>query len=137
MTTQATQPPPTVPALPRIILAVDGRTSPNPGPGGYAYVAVLQGPHGQELARHTAFVASRHIATPSRAMLFAVIRGLAFVIQEQTEGRWPVCPVEVTTYLDYITKGIIQNLPRWRGNGWKGSKGKVVKHAALWQQIAP
>lgn len=128
----------TTPAHPLILLAVDGRTTiTNPGPGGYAYVAILQGADGRELARHTVSGPSSRITTPNRAMLFATLQGLAFLLQEQTEGRWPICPVEVTTSLKYITDGITRDLPRWRANGWKRSKGQPVENVDLWQSLAP
>ena len=122
----------------RIILAVDGRTATtNPGAGGHAFVAMLVDEARQDLDRHSASRPSDDITKPNREMVRATAQGLAFVVQAQGEGRWPRCPVEVTTCLEYITRGITRDLPRWRTNGWKRSKGQPVENTDLWQQIAP
>lgn len=136
-TVPATGPLPAGVSQPYVVLTVDGRTITNPGPGGYAFLAMLHGVDGQEVATHAASGASRHITTPNRAMVFAALQALAFVSLEQAEGRWPVCPVKLTTYLDYVIKGIVRDLPRWRVNGWKGFDGKLIKNDDLWQKIAP
>jgi ribonuclease HI len=62
--------------------------------------------------------------------LTAVIRGL--------EALKRPCHVEIVTDSEYVAKGLIDWMPRWKARGWrraKGAKGGALKNVELWQQL--
>lgn len=67
-------------------------------------------------------------ATESRLVLYAIRDAL---------GRLNfACTVVIHTECEYVAAAIEQHWPEdWQENGWKNSKKKEVKDAALWSMI--
>ncbi len=106
-------------------LFTDGACSGNPGPGGWAYIL-----------RHPASGQSREASgaepttTNNRMELTGVIEGLASLKR--------TCQVEVVTDSQYVAKGLIEWMPRWKANGWKRKENgqlKPVSNEDLWRQL--
>ncbi len=102
-----------------IILYTDGACSPNPGPGGWAALIIMDG-------KQTTLSGSDPQTTNNRMELTAAIEALKHV----KEGR------QITLFTDseYLQKGIEEWLPRWIEKNWKGSGGKVANRD-LWESL--
>lgn len=109
----------------RVRLFTDGACSGNPGPGGWAYI--LHHPSsGQTLDASGAEPAT----TNNRMELAGVIAGLASLKRP--------CQVELITDSQYVAKGIIEWMPRWKTQGWQRKEGgrlKPVMNVDLWRKI--
>jgi ribonuclease HI len=106
-------------------LFTDGACSGNPGPGGWAYILE----HISSASRKSDS-GGESSTTNNRMELMAVIRGL--------EALKRPCHVEVVTDSQYVAKGLIEWMPRWKARGWrksKGSGGGEVKNLELWQEL--
>lgn len=105
-------------------LFTDGACSGNPGPGGWAYILehVATG-------RRKSQSDGEPSTTNNRMELMAVIRGL--------ESLKRPCSVEIVTDSQYVAKGLIEWMPRWKARGWRRGKGanSQVKNLELWQQL--
>jgi ribonuclease HI len=44
--------------------------------------------------------------------------------------------VWVTTDSQYVRKGVLEWMPKWKRNGWKNSKKQGVANAVLWRELA-
>jgi ribonuclease HI len=106
-------------------LFTDGACSGNPGPGGWAYILV-----------HPASGKTREASgaepetTNNRMELMGVIQGMATLNRP--------CRVELVTDSQYVAKGILEWMPRWKSRGWKRKEGnqlKPVMNEDLWRQI--
>jgi len=106
-----------------IVVYTDGGCSGNPGPGGWAYVALRDG---EKLRASGAEAAT----TNNRMELRAVIEALKAV-----GGRDPSRPIEVHTDSTYVKNGITQWIARWERNGWRTSGKEPVKNRELWEQL--
>ncbi|OGT49145.1 MAG: ribonuclease HI [Gammaproteobacteria bacterium RIFCSPHIGHO2_12_FULL_41_15] len=98
----------------------DGACRGNPGPGGWG---VLLRYHHHEQYLYGA----EENTTNNRMELTAAIQGLAALKQS--------CRVAVTTDSEYVQRGIVEWLPRWRERHWKTSQKKPVKNQDLWQRL--
>jgi ribonuclease HI len=99
----------------------DGSCRGNPGPGGWAAIAVSD--DDTELFR----VCGGDDNTTNNIMeLTAIINGL------KRHGFG-----EVTVYTDskYVMDGITKWIFGWKKNGWKTSTGKDVKNKSLWMEL--
>ena len=103
----------------------DGGCSGNPGPGAWAYVAVLDG----EKRSESGFEMN---TTNNKMELTAVIRAL-----EQVEGLTQVEDSTFRIYTDsqYVQKGITEWIERWIINGWITRSKTPVKNRELWQSL--
>ena len=105
------------------ILHTDGGCSPNPGPGGWAYVLERNGTQKERSGSDPA-------TTNNRMELTAVIRGL----EATEEGE----AVELVADSEYVLKGLGEWMPNWKANDWtrkvKG-KRKPVLNVELWQRL--
>jgi ribonuclease HI len=72
--------------------------------------------------------------TNNRMEMFAVIRGLEFLIQEQA-----VSPIEVTSDSQYVIRGVNEWCKKWKANEWhrKDEKGRWVPiiNPDLWKLL--
>lgn len=102
-----------------ITIYTDGACSPNPGPGGWAALIIIDG-------KHTMLTGSDPQTTNNRMELTAAIEALMLV----KKGR------QITLFTDseYLQKGIEDWLPRWLEKNWKGSSGKVANRD-LWEKL--
>ena len=108
-----------------VLIYTDGACSGNPGPGGWAFImkhpASGQIRDGSGAEPHT---------TNNRMELAGVIEGLASLKRS--------CRVEVVTDSQYVAKGIVEWMPKWKSNGWRrkeGSQFKPVMNSDLWQRL--
>ncbi|WP_370264448.1 ribonuclease HI [Limnobacter sp.] len=98
----------------------DGACKGNPGPGGWG-VLLKSGDHQKELC------GGELNTTNNRMELTAVIEGLNALKKR--------CSVDVYTDSQYVRKGILEWMPKWKLNGWRTSDKKPVKNADLWKVL--
>lgn len=102
-----------------IVLYTDGSCAPtNPGPGGWAYLTVVNGEPG-ELVKGGEFR-----STNNRMELTAAIEAL----MTRNSGE----SVELFTDSEYLRLGITQWMDAWIRNGWMRRRGKPVLNKDLW-----
>ena len=105
-----------------IVVFTDGAAKGNPGPGGWAAIAVTPQGRVRELggsARHT---------TNNKMELTGPIEALSHV--ESTLGR-----VALYTDSTYVIRGITEWIPNWHRRGWRTMEGKDVLNRELWEQL--
>ena len=108
-----------------IHLFTDGACSGNPGPGGWAFVMR----HVPSQTEKEEFGAEPR-TTNNRMELTAVIKGL--------EALKRPCRVELFTDSEYVRRGMMDWMPRWKSNNWQRREGKSlkpVKNVELWQAL--
>lgn len=101
----------------------DGACEPNPGPGGWAYIVIVDG---QEV--HSASGAAPS-TTNNRMELAAVLAALEW-ITENAAGR----PVALYSDSQYVVKGCNEWRHGWKWKGWRRGAAPVL-NADLWQAI--
>jgi len=107
----------------------DGGCSGNPGPGGWAYVIVLQTFQGDKI------IAQKHggqkDTTNNRMELTAVLEALrALKAMNDVPRKAVIC-----TDSQYVQKGITEWIRTWKSNSWKTSDKKPVKNQDLWMEL--
>jgi ribonuclease HI len=110
------------------VLHTDGGCSPNPGPGGWAFVLGTTG--GAEIERY----GGESDSTNNRMELTAVIRGLETAL-EASGGR---PRVEIVADSQYVLKGMNEWMPGWKANGWtrkSGGRRQPVLNVDLWKRL--
>jgi ribonuclease HI len=105
-------------------IIVNGRCKPNPGPGGYAAVLMTMR-NGKPVERIISGAVAQ--ANNQRLQLLAVAEAL--------EALKTPCVVQLTSYSQYLVKGMTQWIANWLENGWLTSKKRPVKNSDLWQRI--
>ena len=103
-----------------VIMYADGACKGNPGPGGWG-VYLQSGEHAKELC------GGELNTTNNRMELTAVIEGLNALKKR--------CSIDVYTDSQYVRKGVLEWMPKWKLNGWKTSDKKPVKNSDLWQTL--
>jgi ribonuclease HI len=107
----------------------DGGCSGNPGPGGWAYVMVLNTFQGEKT------IAQNHGAqentTNNKMELTAVIEALK-AYREMNDAPKNAC---LFTDSQYVQKGITEWINQWKRNSWRTSDKKPVKNQDLWQAL--
>lgn len=121
----------------------DGACSGNPGPGGYAFVVVIDG-------KDTLKVHGAKEHTTNNCMeLTAIVRALKHVIngdfikfdryQEIVfNQKFPNRDKVINIHSDsaYCVNAMKQNwVQLWEANGWKTKSGQDVKNKELWEQL--
>ena len=106
-----------------IEIFTDGGCSGNPGPGGWAFLALRDS---AEL--HRASGAEKN-TTNNRMELTAVIRALEWA------GGECLAELRVSTDSRYVQLGISEWILSWEKNGWKTKDKKPVKNKDLWQRL--
>jgi ribonuclease HI len=101
-----------------VVMYADGACKGNPGPGGWG-VFLQSGDHAKKLC------GGELNTTNNRMELTAVIEGLNALKKR--------CSIDVYTDSQYVRKGVLEWMPKWKMNGWKTSDKKPVKNADLWQ----
>lgn len=108
-----------------IRMYTDGACSSNPGPGGWAYVYLIDDKT-NEGSGH------KNNTTNNEMELMAVSQGLKNVKDEELD----VNKVEIYSDSAYIVNAINQGwIKKWRLNGWKTVKKKAIKNRELWVDI--
>ncbi|MBT3275626.1 MAG: ribonuclease HI [Spirochaetales bacterium] len=103
----------------------DGGCSGNPGPGGWAYVLVIDGNKKTNSGGEPA-------TTNNRMELRAVIYALKDL--HSHEG-WRGANILFHTDSQYVKKGITEWIGTWERNGWRTSAKKPVKNQDLWREL--
>jgi ribonuclease HI len=101
----------------------DGGCLGNPGPGGWAFVAILP----RETVEKSGFDRE---TTNNRMELTAVREAL-----KETALRTAGAAISLTTDSQYVQKGITEWIHAWVRNGWKTSGKKPVKNSDLWLEL--
>ncbi len=106
--------------LTQVEIYTDGACRGNPGPGGWA--ALLMSGRSER----TLSGADRY-TTNNRMELLAVIEALKALRRR----------VAVRLYTDsqYVRRGVLEWLPKWKSNNWRTADRKPVKNQDLWQQL--
>jgi ribonuclease HI len=108
-----------------VLLYTDGACSGNPGPGGWAYI--LKHPSSGQTREAWG---AEPLTTNNRMELTGVMEGLASLKRP--------CQVELVTDSQYVGKGLIEWMPRWKAQGWRRKEGKQFKPVVnldLWQRL--
>ncbi len=107
-----------------LVIYTDGGCSGNPGPGGWAYAAIIDGSQevvtGAGHAGHT---------TNNKMELTAVIEALTYAVS--LNDRKGVT-VQIHTDSQYVKNGITSWIYGWIKNGWRTSAKQPVKNKELW-----
>lgn len=106
-------------------LFTDGGCSGNPGPGGWAFI--LKHPASGKVMQLSG---AELETTNNRMELMGVLRGL--------EALKRPCKVELVLDSQYVGKGIVEWMPKWKSVGWQRKEGgrfKPVINLDLWQRI--
>ena len=106
----------------------DGGCSGNPGPGGWAYVMVLDTFQGRTIAAQNK--GAEKDTTNNRMELTAVISALR-ALKAMDLPRKAV----VITDSQYVQKGITEWIRVWKRNSWRTSDKKPVKNQDLWMEL--
>jgi len=109
-----------------IQIYTDGGCIGNPGPGGWAFVAIENG--GEE-ARKGAV----RETTNNRMELTAVIEALEYV--RGRSGMERESRVQIVTDSEYVRRGISEWIHKWIRNGWQTTDRKPVKNKDLWMRL--
>ena len=103
-----------------VIIYTDGACSGNPGPGGWAWVALENGARSEGSGGEPA-------TTNNRMELIAVIEAL----KSQRPGR----SLEMRTDSQYVRNGITAWINAWKRNGWRTASKSPVKNRELWEEL--
>lgn len=108
-----------------IDLYTDGGCSGNPGPGGWAYVAIISG----EEKKASGFEPA---TTNNRMELTAVINGLKDIMGY---SAWNDASIRVHTDSQYVQKGMTEWIHGWMRNNWRTRSKQPVKNRDLWVSL--
>ena len=103
----------------------DGGCSGNPGPGGWAYVILVDGAQKKASGFHKD-------TTNNRMEITAVLMALGDIAGHD---KWSGENVTVRTDSQYVKLGISEWIKNWERNGWKTSAKKPVKNQDLWKSL--
>lgn len=106
-------------------LFTDGACSPNPGPGGWAYI--LKHPASGKVLEDSG---AEESTTNNRMELMAVIQGLKALKRPSR--------VHVVTDSQYVKNGLERWMHAWKANGWRRRTSggfEPVKNVELWQDL--
>ncbi len=108
------------------IIYTDGACSGNPGPGGWAFVAVESSGTGTKIESS----GSELNTTNNRMELTAVINGISFI------KAIAYSSMLILTDSKYIVDAVNQGwLNSWISKNWKKSDGKSVLNQDLWSKL--
>ena len=103
-----------------IIIYTDGSCDPNPGPGGWAALIILDG----EEKMLYGFAAA---STNNRMELTAALEALKSIEINK--------PIIIYTDSQYLKKGVMEWMENWKSRNWKRKGGKLA-NVDLWQEIS-
>jgi len=112
----------------------DGGCSGNPGPGGWAYVMVLETFQGPRVVKENS--GGEKGTTNNRMELTAVIESLRALKAADTDPQ-NALPRRAVIFTDsqYVQKGITEWIHKWKKNAWRTSDKKPVKNQELWSEL--
>ena len=98
----------------------DGACRGNPGPGGWGALLRYDG-------QEKELYGGERETTNNRMELMAAIMAL--------ESLKRPCNVRLTTYSEYVKKGISEWMQGWKARGWRTADKKPVKNKELWLRL--
>lgn len=108
----------------------DGSCSGNPGPGGFAFVAIPENGSIIKCSRpyeHT---------TNNRMELSAIIYAIKNIKSQCNYSMKSKTIIEIYSDSSYCLNPIEQNwIKVWKFTGWKNSKGQEIKNSDLWKEL--
>lgn len=105
----------------KINIFTDGGCSGNPGPGGWAYVAISDG-------KMISYSSGGQAQTTNNQMeLTAVIRAIEDI------SLMGASSLTISTDSQYVKNGITSWIYTWKKNGWKTASKAPVKNKELWE----
>jgi ribonuclease HI len=107
----------------------DGGCSGNPGPGGWAFVIIMQTFQGEQIIAQNK--GSQKNTTNNKMELTAVIEALRELKKNND------APKRISVYTDsqYVQKGMTEWILTWKRNSWRTSDKKPVKNRELWTEL--
>lgn len=99
---------------------IDGACLGNPGPGGFAVII-------KEGDEETVLVGSEPETTNNRMELKALICALSYFKEPKR--------IKVYTDSEYLLRGAVEWLPKWKAQGFRTSERNPVKNRDLWEEI--
>jgi ribonuclease HI len=114
----------------KITIYTDGGCSGNPGPGGWAFVLLVEG-QTERIEKN----GGERSTTNNRMELTAVINALEML--PAFDAVKAATPMEVMVFTDsqYVQKGISEWITAWKKKGWRTSSKQPVKNIDLWQKL--
>ena len=112
-----------------IKIYTDGGCRGNPGPGGWAYLIVMNTFQGAKIIAEQS--GSETQTTNNRMELSAVIESLKALKTRDDMPR----NVAIYTDSQYVQKGISEWIKKWKVNSWRTSDKKPVKNQDLWKEL--
>jgi len=103
-----------------IIIYTDGSCDPNPGPGGWAALVIMDG-EGRML------YGSDAASTNNRMELKAAIEALKSIEIKK--------PIILYTDSQYLKKGVMEWMENWKLRNWKRKGGKLA-NVDLWKELS-
>lgn len=100
-----------------LVIYTDGSCQPNPGPGGWSFIAFENG-----VIVHTQTGHAQQ-TTNNRMEMQAVLEAILW-----SGGR----PVQVHSDSSYVVKGLTEWQYKWKAKGWNKSSGKPIENRSLW-----
>lgn len=110
------------------VIYTDGACSGNPGPGGWAWVALAGGETREGYGGEKA-------TTNNRMELMGVIAGLEAIRERMREGSLLPAGIEVRTDSQYVKNGVSAWIKSWKRNGWRTASKTPVKNRELWERL--
>ncbi|HPE36955.1 MAG TPA: ribonuclease HI [Spirochaetales bacterium] len=110
------------------IIYTDGACSGNPGPGGWAWVAMAGGEIREAFGGDAA-------TTNNRMELSAAVNALEALKERTDAGQVRVTGVEVRTDSQYVKNGVMTWIKSWKRNGWRTASKEPVKNRDLWERL--
>jgi len=107
-------------SLTEVEIYTDGACRGNPGPGGWAAL-LMSGSSERTLS------GAEPYTTNNRMELLAVIEALKALRRRVS--------VQLYTDSQYVRRGVLEWLPKWKANNWRTADRKPVKNQDLWQQL--
>jgi len=115
----------------------DGGCSGNPGPGGWAYVMVMETFQGTKVVEESS--GGEKDTTNNRMELRAVIESLRSLkaASADPQSAQSALPRRTVIFTDsqYVQKGITEWIHKWKKNAWRTSDKKPVKNQDLWSEL--
>jgi ribonuclease HI len=103
-----------------VTITTDGSCLGNPGVGGWA--CILRSDSHERIMEGAAIE-----TTNNRMELTAAIEGLRALTCR--------CSVRLLTDSEYLRRGAMEFLARWKSNGWRTAAGSAVANRDLWEAI--
>ena len=103
-----------------IIIYTDGSCDPNPGPGGWAALIIMDG-------KEKMLYGSAAASTNNRMELKAAIKALQSIEIKK--------PIILYTDSQYLKKGVMEWMENWKSRNWKRKGGKLA-NVDLWKELS-